>query len=57
MRVRRLDDIPGFNLDWVAEAAGDDPDVLRMENLDMDIPPIRRANHSPGVAVHIAPRQ
>src|SRR5215472_4635675 len=39
MPVRRLDDIPGFNIDRVAAAAGDDPDVLRMENLDTDIPP------------------
>ncbi len=39
MAVRRLDDIPGFNIDRVAAAAGDDPEVLRMENLDTDIPP------------------
>ncbi len=39
MRVRRLEHIPGFNIDRVAAAAGDDPDVLRMENLDTDIPP------------------
>jgi aspartate/methionine/tyrosine aminotransferase len=37
--VRRLDHIPGFNIDRVAAAAGDDPDVLRMENLDTDIAP------------------
>lgn len=39
MSVRRLDTIPGFNIDRVAAAAGDDPDILRMENLDTDIPP------------------
>src|SRR5215204_3385142 len=39
MSVRRLEHIPGFNIDRVAAAAGDDPDVLRMENLDTDIPP------------------
>jgi aspartate/methionine/tyrosine aminotransferase len=39
MAVRRLDDIPGFSIDRVAAAAGDDPDVLRLENLDTDIPP------------------
>jgi aspartate/methionine/tyrosine aminotransferase len=39
MSVRRLEDIPGFNIDRVAAAAGDDPDVLRLENLDTDIPP------------------
>lgn len=39
MRARRLDDVPGFGIDKVAAAAGDDPDVLRMENLDTDLPP------------------
>jgi aspartate/methionine/tyrosine aminotransferase len=39
MGVRRLDHIPGFNIDRVAAAAGDDPDILRLENLDTDIPP------------------
>ena len=39
MGVRRLEHIPGFNIDRVAAAAGDDPEVLRMENLDTDIPP------------------
>jgi aspartate/methionine/tyrosine aminotransferase len=37
--VRRLRDVPGFNIDRVAAAAGDDPAVLRMENLDTDVPP------------------
>ena len=39
MSVRRLREIPGFNIDRVAAAAGDDPDVLRMENLDTDVRP------------------
>jgi aspartate/methionine/tyrosine aminotransferase len=39
MSVRRLEHIPGFHIDRVAAAAGDDPDVLRLENLDTDIPP------------------
>jgi aspartate/methionine/tyrosine aminotransferase len=39
----RLDDIPGFNIDRVAAAAGDDPEVLRLENLDTDIPPPKAA--------------
>ena len=39
MGVRRLEHIPGFNIDRIAAAAGDDPDVLRMENLDVDLPP------------------
>jgi aspartate/methionine/tyrosine aminotransferase len=36
---RRLRGIPGFGIDRVAEAAGSDPDVLRLENYDTDIPP------------------
>src|SRR6266702_8045700 len=39
MTVARLEHISGFNIDRVAAAAGDDPDVLRLENLDTDIPP------------------
>jgi aspartate/methionine/tyrosine aminotransferase len=39
MRARRLNDVPGFGIDKVAAAAGDDPEVLRMENLDTDLPP------------------
>ncbi|MDQ3987307.1 MAG: pyridoxal phosphate-dependent aminotransferase [Actinomycetota bacterium] len=39
MRARRLKDIPGFGIDKVAAAAGDDPEILRMENLDTDLPP------------------
>ncbi len=35
----RLDGIPGFGIDRVADAAGSDPDVLRLENYDTDIPP------------------
>jgi aspartate/methionine/tyrosine aminotransferase len=34
---RRLADIPGFGIDEVAAAAGDDPAVLRLENLDTDL--------------------
>src|SRR6476619_6170720 len=37
-RPTRLADIPGFGIDEVAEAAGDDPEVLRLENLDTDLP-------------------
>jgi aspartate/methionine/tyrosine aminotransferase len=37
--VGRLQDIPGFGIDRVAAAAGDDPEVLRLENLDTDVPP------------------
>jgi aspartate/methionine/tyrosine aminotransferase len=31
--------IPGFGIDRVAAAVGDDPDVLRLENLDTDVSP------------------
>ncbi|HEX4732835.1 MAG TPA: aminotransferase class I/II-fold pyridoxal phosphate-dependent enzyme [Thermoleophilaceae bacterium] len=37
-RPARFAEIPGFGIDEVAEAAGDDPEVLRLENLDTDLP-------------------
>jgi aspartate/methionine/tyrosine aminotransferase len=43
MSVARLMDIPGFSIDRVAAAAGDDPEILRMENLDTDIRPPQAA--------------
>ena len=36
---KRLAGIPGFGIDRVAAAAGTDPEVLRLENYDTDIPP------------------
>jgi aspartate/methionine/tyrosine aminotransferase len=39
MTVRRLAGIPGFSIDRVAAAAGSDPEVLRLENLDTDLAP------------------
>ena len=41
MRTRpaRLANVAGFNIDVVADAAGNDPDVLRLENLDTDLAP------------------
>jgi aspartate/methionine/tyrosine aminotransferase len=39
MASRRLDGIPGFGIDRVADAAGSDPEVLRLENYDTEIPP------------------
>ncbi len=39
MDGRRFSGIPGFSIDQVAAAAGDDPDVLRLENLDTDLAP------------------
>ncbi len=35
----RLTGIPGFSIDAVAASAGTDPEMLRMENLDTDLPP------------------
>src|SRR5437588_5526742 len=51
MAVERLEHIPGFNIDRVAAAAGDDPDVLRLENLDTDIPPPQAAVQATRAAV------
>jgi len=51
MGVRRLDDIPGFSIDRVAAAAGDDPDVLRLENLDTDLPPPAEALEATRTAI------
>ncbi len=39
----RLHGIAGFSIDRVADAAGADPEILRLENLDTDIPPPRAA--------------
>jgi aspartate/methionine/tyrosine aminotransferase len=49
--VRRLEEIPGFNIDRVAAAAGDDPEVLRMENLDTDVPPPAEAMEATRAAI------
>jgi aspartate/methionine/tyrosine aminotransferase len=51
MSVRRLEHIPGFNIDRVAAAAGDDPDVLRLENLDTDLPPPEAAVQATRAAI------
>ncbi len=39
MSVQRLAGIPGFSIDRVAAAAGDDAAVLRLENLDTNLAP------------------
>jgi aspartate/methionine/tyrosine aminotransferase len=49
--VRRLEHIPGFNIDRVATAAGDDPEVLRLENLDTDIAPPAEAMEATRAAI------
>src|SRR2546421_2572754 len=51
MGVKRLEHIPGFNIDRVAAAAGDDPDVLRLENLDTDLPPPAAAMEATRAAI------
>jgi aspartate/methionine/tyrosine aminotransferase len=53
--VKRLEDIAGFNIDKVAAAAGDDPDVLRLENLDTDMPPPPEAIEATRAAMETAP--
>jgi len=49
--VRRLEHIPGFNIDRVAAAAGNDPEILRMENLDTDIAPPAEAMEATRAAI------
>ncbi|MFI6601568.1 pyridoxal phosphate-dependent aminotransferase [Nonomuraea sp. NPDC050536] len=39
----RFAEVLSFDIEKVAAAAGDDPDVLRLENLDTDVPPPRVA--------------
>ena len=51
MSVKRLAEIPGFNIDRVAAATGDDPNILRLENLDTDIPPPPEAVEATRAAV------
>lgn len=43
MGTRRMAAIPGFGIDRVAAAVGEDPDVLRLENLDTDLLPAEAA--------------
>ncbi|HET9737222.1 MAG TPA: pyridoxal phosphate-dependent aminotransferase [Solirubrobacteraceae bacterium] len=50
-RASRLDSIPGFGIDRVAAAAGDDPSILRLENLDTDVPPPAAAIEATRAAV------
>ena len=51
MSVKRLEDIPGFNIDRVAAAAGSDPEILRMENLDTDLSPPEEAMEATRAAI------
>jgi N-succinyldiaminopimelate aminotransferase len=51
MSTDRLKNLPGFSIDWVAAAAGDDPDVLRLENLDTDLRPPQAAIEATHAAI------
>lgn len=51
MTIDRLKDVPGFSIDRVAAAAGADPDVLRLENLDTDLRPPKAALEATRVAI------
>jgi N-succinyldiaminopimelate aminotransferase len=50
-RPTRLNHVAGFNIDTVAAPAGDDPDVLRLENLDTDLLPPAAALEATRAAV------
>ncbi|HEV2906188.1 MAG TPA: pyridoxal phosphate-dependent aminotransferase, partial [Actinomycetota bacterium] len=43
MATLRMAGIPGFGIDRVAAIVGDDPEVLRLENLDTDLVPAEDA--------------
>lgn len=51
MGSRRMAGIPGFGIDRVASAVGEDPQVLRLENLDTDLSPHRDALEATRAAV------
>ena len=51
VRPARLAEIAGFSIDRVAAAAGDDPDVLRLENLDTDLAPPAEALEATRAAI------
>jgi aspartate/methionine/tyrosine aminotransferase len=43
MTTQRMGAIPGFGIDRVAATVGEDPEVLRLENLDTDLLPSQEA--------------
>jgi aspartate/methionine/tyrosine aminotransferase len=51
MASERLKNIPGFSIDRVAAQAGNDPDVLRLENLDTDLRPPQAALEATRIAI------
>ena len=50
-RPTRLAEVAGFSIDRVAAAAGNDPDVLRLENLDTDLAPPAEAVEATRAAI------
>ena len=53
MGTQRMAGIPGFGIDRVAAAVGDDPSVLRLENLDTDVLPPAQALRATRDAVEL----
>jgi aspartate/methionine/tyrosine aminotransferase len=51
MVSKRVANLPGFSIDRVAAATGDDPEVLRLENMDTDVPPSNVAIEATKAAV------
>ena len=51
MGTRRMAGIPGFGIDRVATDVGEDPEVLRLENLDTDLRPAEAALRATQTAV------
>jgi aspartate/methionine/tyrosine aminotransferase len=51
--ISRRADVQGFGIDRVAAQAGDDPDVLRLENLDTDLAPPSDAIEATRAAVGV----
>jgi aspartate/methionine/tyrosine aminotransferase len=51
MGTQRMAGIPGFGIDRVAAAVGNDPEVLRLENLDTDVLPSQEAQRATREAV------
>jgi N-succinyldiaminopimelate aminotransferase len=52
MGTNRMAGIPGFGIDRVAAIVGDDPEVLRLENLDIDLRPPEEALEATRAAVY-----
>src|SRR5215217_593086 len=51
MGTQRMAGIPGFDIDRVATVVGEDPAVLRLENLDTDVRPAAAALRATQAAI------